>query len=67
MKSPKVNVNNQEIDDQTGSILSPTKSIVPIVGQQYMACISEDLKKIDCLTEIDDWVKQANAERKSLI
>lgn len=65
-------VNNKETDDNQGGILAPTKPAVPTVGQQYVACIYEDLKHIDCLieihwSEVDELVKTAQARRKSLV
>jgi len=62
-------VNNQETD--TG-LFHPTKPAVPTVGHQYVACIYEDLKIIDCLieidwSEVDELVKTANARRKSVV
>ncbi|CAF4305221.1 unnamed protein product [Rotaria magnacalcarata] len=56
---------------ETG-LINPTKPPVPIVGHQYVACIYDDLKTIDCLieisrNEIDNLVKIANARRKSVV
>ena len=53
-------------------LTNPTKPPVPIVGHQYVACVYDDLKVINCLieigrSEIDDLVKTANARRKSVI
>lgn len=52
--------------------MHPTKPEVPTVGHQYVACIYEDPKIIDCLieidwSEVDEVVKQASARRKSLV
>ncbi|UJR24124.1 hypothetical protein I4U23_027091 [Adineta vaga] len=64
-------INNQE-KDSTGGPFLPTKPAVPTVGKQYVACIFEDLKVIDCLieidwSEVDELVKTANARRKSIV
>ncbi|CAF1467919.1 unnamed protein product [Rotaria sp. Silwood1] len=53
-------------------LINPTKPPVPIVGRQYVACIYEDLKRINCLIEIgwnevDELVKIANSRRKSVV
>ncbi|CAF3014813.1 unnamed protein product [Rotaria sp. Silwood2] len=53
-------------------LINPTKPPIPIVGRQYVACIYDDFKLIDCLieidrTEVDNLVKIANARRKSVI
>ena len=60
--------NDQE---REGGFLNPTKPTKPTVGQQYVACIYEDLKVVDCLievdwSEVDELVKTANARRKSV-
>ena len=52
--------------------MAPTKPAVPTVGHQYVACIYEDLKVIDCLieidwSEVDELVKTSNARRKSVV
>ncbi|CAF1332121.1 unnamed protein product [Rotaria sp. Silwood1] len=65
-------INNKETDDSQIGLLRPTKPAVPTVGHQYVACIYEDLKIIDCLieidwSEVDELVKTANARRKSLV
>ena len=65
-------INNQESNDNPLSALNPTKPEVPTVGHQYVACIYEDLKVIDCLIEIDwseqdELVKTSNARRKSVV
>ena len=62
-------MNNQESD---GGLFNPTKPPVPTVGHQYVACIYDDLKVIDCLieldwSEVDELVKTANARRKSVV
>jgi hypothetical protein len=62
-------VNNQETD---AGFLNPTKPAIPTVGHQYVACIYEDIKIIDCLieidwSEVDELVKTANARRKSIV
>ncbi|CAF1144537.1 unnamed protein product [Rotaria sp. Silwood1] len=61
--------NSKETDS---GLINPTKPPVPIVGHQYVACIYDDLKLIDCLIEIgwnevDELVKTANARRKSVV
>jgi hypothetical protein len=62
-------VNNQETE--TG-LLNPVKPTVPTVGHQYVACIYEDLKVVDCLieidwSEVDELIKTATARRKSIV
>ncbi|CAF1163965.1 unnamed protein product [Rotaria sordida] len=64
-------INNKETDDSQG-LLRPTKPLVPTVGHQYVACIFDDIKIIDCLieiewSEVDELVKVANARRKSIV
>ncbi|CAF0922819.1 unnamed protein product [Rotaria sp. Silwood1] len=68
-ESIPASVNTKGIES---GLINPTKPPVPIVGRQYVACIYDDLKLIDCLIEIgpkevDDLVKTANARRKSVI
>ncbi|CAF2635190.1 unnamed protein product [Rotaria sp. Silwood2] len=53
-------------------LINPTKPPVPIVSRQYVACIYDNLKQIDCLieigwSEVDELVKTANARRKSVV
>ncbi len=62
-------VNNQETD---AGFWNATKPAIPTVGHQYVACIYEDIKIIDCLieidwSEVDELVKTANARRKSIV
>jgi hypothetical protein len=50
----------------------PTIPSAPTVAHQYVACIYDDLKIIDCLieidwSEVDELVKTANARRKSVV
>ena len=62
-------VNDQET---SAGLLNPLKPPVPTVGHQYVACIYEDLKVVDCLieidwSEVDELLKTANARRKSVV
>jgi len=71
-ESIPVFLNNRENEDSQGGLINPTKPEIPIVGHQYVACIYDDLKIIDCLIEIewnevDELVKIANARRKSIV
>ncbi|CAF1275327.1 unnamed protein product [Adineta steineri] len=70
-ESIPVFLNNKEGDNQ-GGLINPVKPEIPTVGRQYVACIYDDLKIIDCLVEIDslevdELVKTANARRKSIV
>jgi len=70
-ESIPVFLNNKEGDEQ-GGLLNPIKPAVPTVGNQYVACVFDDLKIVDVLVEIewsevDELVKTANARRKSVI
>jgi len=65
-------LNNKEGEDSQGGLINPIKPEIPTVGHQYVACIYDDLKIIDCLIEIewnevDELVKTANARRKSIV
>jgi hypothetical protein len=62
----------REGNDPQGGLISPTKPETPTVGRQYVACVYDDLKVIDCLIDIewsetDEVVKTANARRKSIV
>ena len=70
-ESIPVFVNNREGGDEP-TTLNPIKPETPTVGQQYVACIYDDLKIIDALilidwSEVDELVKTANARRKSVV
>ncbi|CAF0978118.1 unnamed protein product [Adineta steineri] len=65
-------VGGKEAEDGKVGIFNPTTPPVPTVGTQYVACIYEDLKVVDCLieidwSEVDELVKQATARRKSIV
>jgi hypothetical protein len=65
-------INNQESNDNPLAALNPMKPEIPTVGHQYVACIYDDLKVIDCLiaidwSEVDELVKTSNARRKSVV
>ncbi|CAF1020770.1 unnamed protein product [Rotaria magnacalcarata] len=71
-ESVPVFLNNKEVEDSQGTLINPIKPTVPTIGHQYVACIYDDLKIVDCLVEIDwsevdDLVKIANARRKSIV
>jgi len=59
-------------EDPQGRLINPIKPKLPTVGNQYVACIYDDLKIVDCLIEIewhevDELIKNANARRQSII
>ncbi|CAF3314520.1 unnamed protein product, partial [Rotaria sp. Silwood2] len=65
-------INNKEVEDPQGSLINPIKPEVPTVGRQYVVCVHDDLKIVDCLidvdwSEVDELVKIANARRRSII
>ncbi len=65
-------LNSKEGEDSQAGLLNPVKPETPTVGHQYVVCIYDDLKIIDCLVEIewdevDELVKTANARRKSIV
>ncbi|CAF3084407.1 unnamed protein product, partial [Rotaria sp. Silwood2] len=71
-ESIPVFLNNKETEGGQGNLINPIKPEVPTVGRQYVACIYDDLKIIDCLididwSEVDDLVKTANARRRSIV
>jgi hypothetical protein len=52
--------------------MNPIKPETPTVGHQYVACIYDDLKIVDCLVqiewdEVEELIKIANARRKSIV
>ena len=64
-------IDNKETEDPE-DCLNPTKPEVPTVGHQYVVCVYDDLRIIDCLIEIqsdeiDELIKMANARRNSVI
>ena len=71
-ESIPVFLNSREGEDGQSGLINPIKPEKPTVGHQYVACIYDDLKIIDCLVEIDwnevdELVKTANARRKSVV
>jgi hypothetical protein len=71
-ESIAVFLNTKGGEDSQKGLINPIKPEIPTVGHQYVACIYDDLKVIDCLVEIDwsetdELVKTANARRKSVI
>ncbi|CAF1115762.1 unnamed protein product [Didymodactylos carnosus] len=59
-------------EEKAGVILNPVKPPEPTVGEQYVACIFDNLKHVDVLvhidwSEVDELVKTANARRKSVV
>ena len=71
-ESIPVFLNSKEGEDSQSGLFNPIKPQTPTVGHQYVACVYDDLKVIDCLVEIDwsetdELVKTANARRKSVI
>ena len=71
-ESIPVFLNSKDSDDNQAGLINPTKPEIPTVGHQYLACIYDDLKIVDCLVEIgwdeaDELVKTANARRKSVV
>ncbi|CAF4719945.1 unnamed protein product [Rotaria sp. Silwood2] len=71
-ESIPVFLNNKETEGGQGNLINPIKPEIPRVGRQYVACIYDDLKIIDCLididwSEVDDLVKTANARRRSIV
>ncbi|CAF1132283.1 unnamed protein product [Rotaria sp. Silwood1] len=70
-ESIPVFTNNKEVNEQ-GNLINPIKPEIPTVGRQYVACIYDDLKIVDCLididwSEVDELVKTANARRRSVV
>jgi hypothetical protein len=71
-ESIPVFLNSREGEDSQPGLINPIKPEIPTVTHQYVACIYDDLKVIDCLIEIpwdeqDELVKTANARRKSVV
>ena len=71
-ESIPVFLNTQQGEESSSGLLNPIKPEIPTVGRQYVACVYDDLKIIDCLIEIgwdeqDELVKTANARRKSVV
>lgn len=71
-ESIPVFLNNREGEDPQNGLINPIKPEIPVVGRQYVSCVYDDLKQIDCLieiewNEIDELVQTANARRKSIV
>ncbi len=71
-ESIPVFLNSKEGEDPQAGLINPVVPEIPTVGRQYVACVYDDLKVIDCLVEIDwsetdELVKIANSRRKSVV